>query len=402
MNDRFHYGWVIVGTGTLVVLACLGFGRFALGMLLPAMGEGLGLTYSQMGFISTGNFVGYLVAVVLSGKLYSRLGAKRIILAGLFLCSTTMVVVSRAAGFHEVLVAYVITGMGSGAANVPVMALVSHWFRRSHRGLAAGFMVIGSGFAIIISGWLIPLVNDLVGPEGWRTNWLILGGAVFAVLLLGLALLKDDPAQKGLAPLGTDPQVPAKEGEPPRQISPARAILTLGALYFLFGYTYVIYATFIVTTLVKEVGLSEAAAGQTWMWVGAFSLLSGPVFGSLSDKLGRRAGLAAVFTFQLTSYLLIANQSGLWMVYLSVALYGVVAWAIPGIMAAAVGDYMGPDKAAVAFSTITLFFGVGQIIGPSIAGVLADASGGFSSSYLMAAAMAAAAVAGTRLLPGAR
>ncbi len=99
---------------------------------------------------------------------------------------------------------YVLTGVGSGAAFVPVMALVSHWFKKSHRGRAAGSIVIGAGVAFIISGWSIPYVNAWVGTDGWRTNWLILGGASFAVALVALALLKDTPEHIGLSPLGTD------------------------------------------------------------------------------------------------------------------------------------------------------------------------------------------------------
>ena len=60
---------------------------------------------------------------------------------------------------------------------------------------------------------------------------------------------------------------------------------------------------------------------------------------------------------------------------------------------------MGPQKAALAFGTITLFFGVGQILGPAIAGMLADWSGTFSHGYLMAAIMAGTAIIGTRILP---
>jgi len=45
---------------------------------------------------------------------------------------------------------------------------------------------------------------------------------------------------------------------------------------------------------------------------------------------------------------------------------------------------------------------VGQIAGPATAGVLADLTGGFSSAYLLAAAMAGIAVFSTRLLPRAQ
>ena len=37
-SKTFHYGWYVVAAGTLCIFASLGFGRFALGMLLPAMG----------------------------------------------------------------------------------------------------------------------------------------------------------------------------------------------------------------------------------------------------------------------------------------------------------------------------------------------------------------------------
>ena len=78
--------------------------------------------------------------------------------------------------------------------------------------------------------------------------------------------------------------------------------------------------------------------------------------------------------------------------YLSVFCFGVVAWSIPAIMAAAVGDYAGPENAPRALGFITLIFGVGQISGPAIAGALAQQSGSFSSSYYLAAALAGTAI----------
>ena len=174
-QDRalFHYGWVIVGTGMLCILACLGFGRFALGMLLPSMASTLGLTYSQMGFISTANFLGYLVAVLVSGFWAVRIGSRKLIFLALLLVGLSMAFISQAKGFFPILILYTLTGLGSGATNVPVMGLVSSWFASNKRGRAAGFIVIGSGFAIIISGKLIPFINRVVGPEGWRVSWLI-------------------------------------------------------------------------------------------------------------------------------------------------------------------------------------------------------------------------------------
>jgi len=40
---------------------------------------------------------------------------------------------------------FMVTGFGSGAAIIPMMALVSHWFTSAHRGKAAGLIVSGAG-----------------------------------------------------------------------------------------------------------------------------------------------------------------------------------------------------------------------------------------------------------------
>ena len=390
----FHYAWVIVATGMLSIVACLGFGRFALGMLLPSMASTLGLTYSQIGFISTGNFLGYLASVLFCGHLARKIGSRRLIVAALIVISASMALISRAGSFTVVLVLYTITGAGSGAANVPVMGLITAWFDRSIRGKAAGFVVIGSGFAIILSGKLIPYVNKLIGPEGWRTNWLILAGMVMLIAGVGSLFLRNKPEDIGLSSLGSDAHIPpvslSERGK--ASIYRNKTLYLLGSIYFLFGYTYVIYATFIVTALVKERGFSETIAGNFWSWVGLLSLASGPVFGTLSDKLGRKAGLMIVFSLQALAYLMVAANLPPLFLYLSIGFYGLVAWSIPSIMVAAVSEYVGVDKALAAFGLITFIFGLGQIAGPSIAGVLAERTGSFSSSFFMAAAFAAAAI----------
>jgi MFS family permease len=399
-REQVHYGWMIVGTGTLCIMACLGFGRFAFGMLLPSMATTLHLTYSQMGFISTVNFLGYLVAVLASGHWAVRIGPRRLIFISLLVVGASMSLISQAKSFPYVLVLYGLTGFGSGATNVPVMGLVSSWFSRNMRGRAAGFIVIGSGFAIIISGKLIPFINKLVGPEGWRVSWLIISGAVILIAFLSYVLLRDRPEEKGLKPLGGESTASAsavaQRGK--QNIYASGIMYYLGTIYFLFGYTYVIYATFIVTSLVKERGFSESIAGDFWAWVGVLSLFSGPVFGTLSDRLSRKAGLIIVFSLQMLSYLLAASGLPGVFLYLSIGFYGVVAWSIPSIMAAAVGDYVGARKAAAAFGLVTFIFGFGQISGPAVAGLLAEKTGSFSSSFYMAAFFAGVAIFFTAFL----
>ena len=107
-----------------------------------------------------------------------------------------------------------------------------------------------------------------------------------------------------------------------------------------------------------------------------------------------------VFCIQMTSYLLVALRQGGAFLYVSVALYGVVAWSIPSIVAALVGDFVGPARVAQVFGMITFIFGIGQISGPALAGFLADRTGSFTSSFTLAALLAFAAIVLTAFLKG--
>lgn len=395
-----HYGWVIMVTGTLCLFASLGLGRFSLGVLLPSMGRDLQLSYVQMGLIGTLNFVGYLIAVLLCGRLTKRFGARGLIGTALTIIGVSMLLIGWARNLTLILVLYLLTGIGSGLSNVPMVSLISCWFASNKRGRATGFVAIGSGFAIILSGRLIPYLNT-VYDQGWRVSWFVLGALVLCVAVICSLVLRNSPRECGLLPVGMTEIHPDKARKP--FVDPPRIrssiILHCAAIYFLFGFTYVIYATFIVTALVQEKGFSETVAGNFWSWVGLLSLFSGPVFGIFSDRFGRRPGLMLVFGIQAVAYLLIALDLPQIFLYLSIGCYGLVVWSVPAIMAALVGDYAGPERVASLFGFVTFIFGLGQISGPFLAGVLAEMSGSFASSFLLAALLAVAALFLSAFLP---
>jgi MFS family permease len=169
-----------------------------------------------------------------------------------------------------------------------------------------------------------------------------------------------------------------------------------------FGATFMVYGTFIVTTMVKEYGFGEARAGLYWSWVGFFSLFSGVGFGALSDRIGRKRGLALVFAVQTAAYLLAGLKLGAPGLTVSIVLYGLAVFAIPAIMAAAVGDYLGLHRAATAFATVTIFFAAGQTVGPAGAGLIGRTTGSFAPAYLVAALLTAAASLLALALPSPR
>ncbi len=393
-NKQMHYGWVITLTGMAVLFACVGLGRFSLGMLLPSMGSSLDLNYSQMGLIGTGNFAGYMMSVVLAGIISSAIGARWTIAIGLVVVGGSMILISRAAGYVEVMSLYVATGVGSGLANIPMMGLVSHWFTKSNRGRAAGIILSGNGVAIVFAGLFIPWVNSSMGAEGWRTGWLTIGVFCIVIATVASIFLRNEPAEKGTIPLGEIEPLPISPIQDTRkeQRSNKWTMVHLGCIFALFGATYAVYVTFIVITLVSERGFGENTAGIFWAVIGGLSIFSGPLFGYLSDRLGRKVGLMLVYTLFAISYVLVAMDLPDPFLYASIAIFGLTVWSIPTIMSAAVGDYAGPLRAVRALGFITLFFGVGQIAGPAVAGLTADITGTFSIAFWLCAILSLTAV----------
>jgi MFS family permease len=128
------------------------------------------------------------------------------------------------------------------------------------------------------------------------------------------------------------------------------------------------------------------------------SVFSGFLFGGLSNRLGRkRAAMLACTLFTVTYALAAADLPDLFL-FASIGLFGLTVWSIPTIMLATVGDYTGSALAVKAFGFITLFFGAGQIMGPAVAGFIADNTGTFQMAFWLCALLTASAVVLTRFI----
>jgi MFS family permease len=152
----------------------------------------------------------------------------------------------------------------------------------------------------------------------------------------------------------------------------------------MYGFSYIIYMTFFAAYLCKEMGLSSGEAGGLWALVGGLSIFCGVIWGGLSDKLGRAWGAALAYLVLGASYAILALLQVKQGFYLSAVLFGITAWSIPTIMAATAGDYVGPRLAPAGLGFITLFFGIGQALGPWVGGRIADITHSFQGPFLVA------------------
>ncbi|MGE5531721.1 MAG: MFS transporter [Bacteroidota bacterium] len=386
-----HYAWVIVAVGTLGVFGSLGLARMGYSIILPSMQAGLKLDNTHAGALSAANLVGYLVLAVLGGMLAARFGARYVIAFSIALIGVAMLMTGFARTFAEAMIWRTLTGIGSGSTNVPVMGLISGWFAPRKRGLAAGIGVSGSSLALISTGPLVPYVLSIYGPEGWRTCWFILGGVTVLIAVVALVLLRNHPSDAGLHPYGSETAEavasPAQTGLQWGAVYRSKHIWHLGFVYIAYGLAYMIYMTFFVKALIAQGGYTPKGAGNLFMTMGWFSLLAGSIWGTVSDVIGRKGALIVVYLIQAVSFGLFALLPTPLGFTLSAILFGITAWSIPAITAAACADMLGPRLAPAGLGFVTLFLGIGQAVGPMVAGAMAD----HYQSYLPAVLTAAIA-----------
>jgi sugar phosphate permease len=392
-QDKFHYGWIVIFMGLLTTIAAHGFGRMSYTIILPAMKDGLQFNYTQLGLLGTGNFIGYLTMAIIGGFLAARFGTRIVITFALILMGVTMVLTGLANSFGFAFAMRLLTGLGNGASYVPAMALGSAWFAMKKRGFATGIVSAGIGTGTLISGLLVPPILAAFGQNGWRYSWYILGGTVLVISGIVCAFVRSRPEEKGLQQVGTEETQtsPAASSDTKKASSlqwtdviKMRSVWYLGIVYFFYGLSYIIYMVFFAAYLVKEMGMSQEWAGGLWAMVGGLSIFCGVIWGGISDRLGRSKGSALAYLVLGLSYIIYALIKVKFGYYLSAIVFGLTAWSIPTIMAAAAGDFVGPRLAPAGLGFITLFFGIGQALGPVFGGYLADTTGSFTVPFLVA------------------
>lgn len=388
-----HYAWTVAVICGLSVLCGLGFGRFAFGMMLPFISQDLGLSYGQGGVLGFGNLIGYLASVPLVPFMLGKIGTRVMVTAGLFIMALSMFAMALTHSFFWLTGFYFLTGLSSGAVVLPSMSAMAKWFAPSHRGLSSGLVMAGPGFGIILSGYAVPRLVPLAAMPAWQVGWLIFGALTVLVAVVAFAFIRNTPAERGLHPYGRAATVTGGAPVPQARAAKLRLLIHLGIIFGIYGATYMLYVTFIVTSMVDSYGMLEAQAGALWSWFGFLSIFSGLLFGALSDRIGRRAGMAVAFGVLALSFALVGFETGRGGLYLSVILFGISAWSIPVIMAASAGDYFGASGAAGALAALMLIFSAGQAVGPILAGALAEMLGDFSVSYAASAAASVVAIA---------
>ncbi|ROO30499.1 MFS transporter [Salinisphaera orenii MK-B5] len=372
---------LMIASGMLVTLVTVALARLSFGLILPPMRESLGLSYEQAGNLGTATALGYLSLVMVAGALASRHGGRVSVLLGLACVIAGFTGLSQASAYGPLVALMALLGIGTAFAYTPLISLIATWFPQ-RRGLAIGLLNSGVGTGMMSAGWLVPYLSQAYGDEGWRWVWALFA-AVGVLAFVGAALFLHDPPR----PEGTDTaRSPTAADRRARRRAVFRNpyVVTVALVYGIVGMTYIVQAIFMFS-FALDAGVDATTAGRIASLMGFLGIVCGPVWGTVSDRLGRgrslvlAMGLAFVSTAIPVLSPTLAGFSAHYVI-LGVCVTGMFTSAL-----AASTERVSPHEAPLAVSYVTVFFAAGQLLGPAAAGWLIGWTGGFRTTFGLSA-----------------
>ena len=332
-------------SGLLILAVAMGIGRFAFTPLLPMMEKDAGVSIALGGWLAAANYIGYLLGAVTAIRLcYPPVRIILLSLAAIALFTAGMGVTVQPALW------LVLRGL-AGVASAWALVFASSW--KLHRLAAAeashlnGVMFSGVGAGIMLAGLLCMGFQGLDWPSA--TSWYALAVAALVLGALALPALLD----------GEPGPAPARKGEggaAPRGITP------LVVSYGIFGFGYIIPATFL-PAMAKHLVPDPAIFGWAWPVFGLAALVSTLVAGRLVARFSNLAlwGVAhLVMGVGTVLPVLAPDMAGILLAALCVGGTFMVATSA-GLQEA---RRLSPHDPAKLMAKLTVAFASGQILGP--------------------------------------
>lgn len=362
----------VASAGIGVVGASFGMARYGYGLLLPDIRAGYGLTSGALGLIAAGSYLAYLAASAAVGPLAARLGVRRLVVLG-GCCATSGMLLAGLSGTPLILaIGILVGGAGSGLVFPPFADAVEALVAPARRARTLAAVSSGTGYGVAIA---VPIA--LVAGSAWRSAWL-----AFAVVSMLVTLW----AARVLSTTGTRPT----SRNLPRirwswLVCPRSGPLLVGAL--LLGLAASVYWTFAVDHLVTQGSLPTSTSRLLLALVGVAGVL-----GVLAGDLLRRVGPAGAFSALTAALagslgLLAAAPASLGAAALSGFLFGASFNLIVAIQSIWTSRVFA-ERPSAGLAAVMFMLGLGLLLGPPAAGLLADRLG-LGAVLLLAAGLAA-------------
>ena len=354
------------------MMVAMGIGRFAFTPILPLMQRDLGVSHSLAGGLASINYTGYLAGALVCAVWPRVLRNTAVNLTALLTCIATTLLMGMTHSPFWWGTLRLLAGAASAVLFVVIAIEVSENLARNHHSHWNSALYGGIGLGIALSGSVVPVL-DRIG--GWSSAWQGMGGLSALLAIAGVTVA----GKRHVAIHVPD----ATE----RQTGRLSGLGRLAPAYFLEGVGYIVSATFLVTMIAHTPGLGGFAP---WSWV-AVGLAAAPstiLWQQVALRIGVRRALASAYLLQTCGILMSIGADSIFRAGLAAIIFGGTFLGIVALVMAE-GVRRSGTEGRRAAAVLTACFGAGQVIGPPVAGLLADRQGDFTLPLLLAASVVA-------------
>jgi len=345
-------------------------------LLLPIIGNELGLSFSQIGLIMTCQYVAGAVANIPGGVLVDTVGRKGLLMGvSLFWVGFPYLLMSWTHSYLMLLACVALVGVGNSLWHPTAIPTLAGRFPERK-----GFVLSLHGMGGNAGDALAPLVvGALLAVLTWRQVVVlnVVPGLVMSVLLLaylGTLRLGGRRAQGATADEAPGQSL-ADYARGLRALLRNRSLVLLSTSGAFRAMTQNALLTFLPLFLAREMGWSPALTGGAMFVLQAAGLAAAPVAGHLSDRLGRRSVLmtSMAMTGVVLVFMAVAGRSTAFVAF--VAVLGFFLYAIRPVIQAwtleATPKNMGGSGIGILFGAQSL----GAAVAPAVGGLIADRHG---------------------------
>ncbi|QDY77358.1 MFS transporter [Streptomyces qinzhouensis] len=396
---RVHRAWFVAAVTFVTIIGAAGFASLP-GLLFDPLHEEFGWSRGTIGFAVSVNLALYGLTAPFAAALMDRFGIRRVVALALTVISLgSALTVVMTAAWQLVLFWGVLVGLGSGSMALAFAATVTNrWFVR-RRGLVTGILTAAGASGQLV---FLPLLSWLVEERGWRPAAITVALAALAVVPFVWLLLRDHPADVGIAAYGAEdftPKPPPAKGAARRAVTVLFDAARTGPFWLLVGTFAICGATtngLIKTHFVPAAhdhGMAVTAAASLLAVIGIFDIIGAVCSGWLSDRYETRKLLAVYYALRGVSLMflpmLLAPSVQPPMIFF-IVFYGLdwVATVPPTI--ALCREYYGDDSAIV-FGWVLASHQVGAAVVAFAGGVARDVFGSYDVVWYAAGALCAVA-----------
>lgn len=354
----------------------LGLSRFSYALLLPPMRLDLGWSYFLSGSMNTGNALGYFIGALLSPAILRRWRAQVPLVGGAVLAGVAMMLSGLVVDAGLLMAQRVLAGIASAfifvAGGVLAARLSSQHPQRA--GLLLGIYYGGTGLGILVSALLVPFALQAAqqhgAAHGWQWAWVMLGlVCLLATVLMALVAARIDGAPASRSTQGGFRLRPFAFGL---------------AGYLMFGVGYIAYMTFVIA-LLREQGMSPTAITCFYALLGVAVMAASRIWARMLDNFRGGESMAILNGLLGVATLLPALTAWPPLMFLSGLMFGGIFLSVVASTTALVRHNLPQHAWSAGISAFTTVFALGQIIGPSFIGWVADGPGGLQRGLMWSA-----------------